>query len=513
MRPLLGSLGLSVLLLPAACGRPCDQAGLESAASTLDTADAEGRAKGIRQLVEACPTMPGPLLDALMAKYGNLAADQRSTVAAAYTQDPKWFALRRAACTATDEEVAKAYPDHEAVFEVCDFGRFGLASPERPFLTDDITAYVLLQWLLGQRNDPGRARAVVTPLLTASGDAGALWNRCLTEGTACELAMARRGIELPSSGASTNLRGSVVVELDRGAVRLDEEVSSPLTDGRAEAGAFEHHVHPVGLSALRARAARERALAEELMTEWDGRLLLLADRYAGWGTVADLLFTAVKAGFTELEVGVLADGQLRNLVVSPPRSWLRPPKWGWEPRQGGALGLTLEVERERLEMRWRDGRASFEARADCWDDPAGCFASPELATRVTELKAAYPHETVVTLRARADLPLQTIVSLTDTMRGPECSLDLVMMTDEAPPECRFWNPIVDLDPGLFWLIDQVDSLALGKGFARRPEGAAPGGRSPRSWRKSTRTTSPPFASASSKRPSSCASWAPARDSA
>jgi biopolymer transport protein ExbD len=434
----------------------------------------------VRKVLEACPSMPHVLSDGLITSYADVPADQRAALAASYASAPEWLELRGRACLASREQLAQAYPDAEAVFRVCELDRFGLSSPGRPFVIGDTTAYVLLLWLLDQRNDPERARAVVRPLLAAHGDPGALLERCVVEGVGCSVAMARRGIDLPTSTSTSVLRPGVPVTLTRDEVRIGDEVVMTLEDGRAAPEAFVHHQHPGVRAALVAQSRLGLPAEEDQRQMRRERLLLFADRFADWRTVANLMFTASAAGFSEFAIVTLSDGELHEVMVSPPRGWYEPPEGGWGSPTQRSRELKLTVDRERIEASWgsRGGKARFEARADCWDDPVACHASDALVAKLAELKADYRDETAATLLLDGAVPLQTVVTLADMLRGRGCRLNGAQMGEDVPEQCLFWQPIVDLDPGLCWLTGRLEDLQLSDATASERAPAERRGRKP-----------------------------------
>jgi hypothetical protein len=72
----------------------------------------------------------------------------------------------------------------------------------------------------------------------------------------------------------------------------------------------------------------------------------------------------------------------------------------------------------------------------------------QLEAKSREYKAAYPHETVVTISAENTIPMQVLVSAMDGLRGLDCKLLAAMQAgEEVPKECLFWQPIVEAGAG------------------------------------------------------------------
>ena len=71
-----------------------------------------------------------------------------------------------------------------------------------------------------------------------------------------------------------------------------------------------------------------------------------------------------------------------------------------------------------------------------------------LEAKAKEYKASSPEETVVTISAENTIPMQVLVSTMDHLRGTECKLIAAIQGGEAvPPECLFWQPIVEAGAG------------------------------------------------------------------
>ena len=71
-----------------------------------------------------------------------------------------------------------------------------------------------------------------------------------------------------------------------------------------------------------------------------------------------------------------------------------------------------------------------------------------LEAKAQEYKRLFPHETVVTISAENDIPLQAIIKTMDALRGGECKLmNAVSGNEEVPAECLFWSPIVEAGAG------------------------------------------------------------------
>ena len=76
---------------------------------------------------------------------------------------------------------------------------------------------------------------------------------------------------------------------------------------------------------------------------------------------------------------------------------------------------------------------------------SGCYDFEALEAKAKEYKAGYQHESIVTLSAENTIPMQVLISTMDAMRGSECKL--TTEGEEIPPECYFFQPIVEAGAG------------------------------------------------------------------
>lgn len=76
---------------------------------------------------------------------------------------------------------------------------------------------------------------------------------------------------------------------------------------------------------------------------------------------------------------------------------------------------------------------------------SGCYDFEALEAKAKEYKAGFPHESIVTLSAENTIPMQILINTMDAMRGTECKL--MTEGEELPPECYFFQPIVEAGAG------------------------------------------------------------------
>jgi biopolymer transport protein ExbD len=70
-----------------------------------------------------------------------------------------------------------------------------------------------------------------------------------------------------------------------------------------------------------------------------------------------------------------------------------------------------------------------------------------LEAKATEYKRLFPHETVVTISAENSIPLESLTRTMDAVRGSNCKLVGAIAGEEVPPDCLFWQPIIDAGAG------------------------------------------------------------------
>jgi biopolymer transport protein ExbD len=70
-----------------------------------------------------------------------------------------------------------------------------------------------------------------------------------------------------------------------------------------------------------------------------------------------------------------------------------------------------------------------------------------LEAKAKELKTKAKHETIVTLSAENDIPMQVLIYTMDAVRGSECKLLTLKEDEPMPEECLFFQPIVEAGAG------------------------------------------------------------------
>lgn len=430
------------------CSKPCDEDGLRAASQALEDRSPEGRRLGLNALGQACPGMPSGLRMGLVAAYGETAADLRASMYAKRAADETLAKLFKRTCPRTEAERDQALEAEDraaATRQTCRLDRFGVLEPNELFVTRDLDAFLLYQWLTASRIDEALARTVARNLMAVGAGDQELKALCYDNGSGCAVLFARAGVRLARSTVDAPLRESVELRVSPTEVAVEGEHVLTLSEGRPSDSAFDHHVaEPVRLAMLRhARTARERA--DRNQEEWHHRLSLVADASVPFGTIADALFSARKAGYDEFGFVVGSQHQGAAVVyVSPPLAWF---EFDLSPtRKAGPLQLSFVVHATDVQVRATDVDETLHVDA--------------VAQRVAALKKQFPHETVATFRVDPDVSLQRLVALIDTVRGENCLLGA--MGDQVPAACLFWQTIVDTNPSLYFNVDVAHTFALGE---------------------------------------------------
>ena len=70
-----------------------------------------------------------------------------------------------------------------------------------------------------------------------------------------------------------------------------------------------------------------------------------------------------------------------------------------------------------------------------------------LEAEAAKYKSLFSHETVVTISAENSIPMQVLIHTMDALRGKDCRLLKAMQGEEIPPECYFWQAVVEAGAG------------------------------------------------------------------
>lgn len=152
------------------------------------------------------------------------------------------------------------------------------------------------------------------------------------------------------------------------------------------------------------------------------------------------------------------------------------PLYGGEGPDDGMIRCGRDIQ---LEVAIADDGFFTRTWGNSWQRagaPAAGHDHLALEAVVRDFKLSFPHQTVATITAEADVPYGLVVATLDTVRGPSCRLAGAMTGEEIPEDCLLWQPIIrDRTPNL-------DVPAFRRDLAwppRPPAHVDPGGRDPR----------------------------------
>lgn len=427
---------LLACLCVGSCSKPCDEDTVREASKAFEQRTPEGRRQGLSALEQACPSMPDGLRVGLGMAYGGAETDDARSLSAESYKDEALAELVRRTCPRSDEERARARESNdnaEVTRETCSFDRYGVLESNELFVRRDFGAFVLYEWLTTNRVDPSLARGIARGLMAVNARPEELEPLCYFEDDACERVFGNAGLAPPQSTADTPVFEASELRISLTEVAVEGEQVFPLTAGRPNPGVFQHHVAARLRKTLLQQAAEDARSAEADGEEFGGRLRVLADASVPFGTVADALFSATKAGYREFDLVVgRSHGRVASIALAPPLEWFGAAA---ERRpEAKPMQVRLVVHPSGVEMTTGKVDEAPQTR--------------DIAGRFSELKQLFPHETVATFRVDADVPLQRLVSLMDTARGEDCKLLSAIAGNGVPTECLFWQPVVDLNPPL-----------------------------------------------------------------
>lgn len=69
------------------------------------------------------------------------------------------------------------------------------------------------------------------------------------------------------------------------------------------------------------------------------------------------------------------------------------------------------------------------------------YAALEAAAQ--KYKSLFPTETIVTISAESKVPMQALIYTMDALAGRTCKLGKAAKGEDIPPDCYFWQPVVE----------------------------------------------------------------------
>ncbi|MEE9385611.1 MAG: biopolymer transporter ExbD [Nannocystaceae bacterium] len=173
--------------------------------------------------------------------------------------------------------------------------------------------------------------------------------------------------------------------------------------------------------------------------------------------VMNIMFLLIPALLLAMEVASLA-----AITVAPPKFAAAPSETPPEKPEKEPLKLKVFILEDgfRVSAAGQQEGAAAGREADSSKpsiplkkpgaplDDYERFDFAALEAKAAEYKLNYKTETVVTISAENTIPMQVLVNTMDALRGTGCKLLKAMQAgEEIPPECLFWQPIVEAGAG------------------------------------------------------------------
>ena len=173
--------------------------------------------------------------------------------------------------------------------------------------------------------------------------------------------------------------------------------------------------------------------------------------------VMNIMFLLIPALLLAMEVASLA-----AIAVSPPKFAAAPSdKKEEEKKDEKPLKFKVFILADGFRITTASQQEGAEAgKAQDSSGPSIPLAKPgadesdyerydyaALEAKAKELKEVASHETVVTISAENDIPMQVLISTMDAVRGSDCKLLMLKEDEPVPEECLFFQPIVEAGAG------------------------------------------------------------------
>ena len=173
--------------------------------------------------------------------------------------------------------------------------------------------------------------------------------------------------------------------------------------------------------------------------------------------VMNIMFLRIPALLLAMEVASLA-----AIAVSPPKFAAAPSdKKQEEKKEEKPLKFKVFILDDGFRVTTASQQEGAEAgKAQDSSGPSIPLAKPgaddsdyerydyaALEAKAKELKEKAKHETVVTISAENNIPMQVLISTMDAVRGSDCKLLMLKEDEEIPEECLFFQPIVEAGAG------------------------------------------------------------------
>ncbi len=171
--------------------------------------------------------------------------------------------------------------------------------------------------------------------------------------------------------------------------------------------------------------------------------------------VMNIMFLLIPSLLLAMEVAAMA-----QITVSPPKyaAAASTPEDKPEEKKEKPLELKVFIMEEGYRVsagKQQEGaEAGQEQNSEAPTIPLAKPGAPmddyerynytELEAKAREYKNKYPNEVVVTISAENTVPLGVLTRTMDALRGDDCRLlKAITANEEIPPECMFWQPVIE----------------------------------------------------------------------
>lgn len=173
--------------------------------------------------------------------------------------------------------------------------------------------------------------------------------------------------------------------------------------------------------------------------------------------VMNIMFLLIPALLLAMEVASLA-----AIAVSPPKFAAAPSdKKEEEKKEEKPLKFKVFILEDGYRVSTAAQQEGAEAgQAQDSSGPSIPLAKPSaplddyerydyaaLEAKAKELKQKAKHETVVTISAENNIPMQVLINTMDSLRGSDCKLLMLKEDEPMPEECLFFQPIIEAGAG------------------------------------------------------------------
>lgn len=172
--------------------------------------------------------------------------------------------------------------------------------------------------------------------------------------------------------------------------------------------------------------------------------------------VMNVMFLLIPALLLAMEVARFA-----AVVVTPPKFAAQADQKQEEKKEEKPLNLKVFIMEDGFRVSAQGQQQGAEAgksadsnkptiplaKAGAPLDDFERYDYAALEAEAAKYKSLFAHETLVTISAENSIPMQVLIHTMDAMRGKDCRLLKALQGEEIPPECYFWQAVVEAGAG------------------------------------------------------------------